>query len=321
LKTLKSLIEIPTDISRLAVREEVRAADIIQAVGGHHPHGAFLAAKLRKPLVWQLHSSILPKLARRAVAPLISAKADAIMTNGYRVAEAFWGSPPIKPNHHVFFAPIDSRRFQPNESARFASRASFGFLDTDVVVGTVGNRVWQKNHEMLIQIASQMAGQFPNLRFCILGAKSADYAKTYAETVERPAANLNKKFPGYINFLEPGQCVDHWIHALDIFVLTSHAEGIPIALFEAMAAGKPVVSVQVGSINEIVQEERTGFLCPPSDPVEIQRSLGKLITSEELRRRFGTSAIQRIENEFSLSHVTQAHISAYEAAIEHYKAR
>jgi glycosyltransferase involved in cell wall biosynthesis len=318
IKTASSLLQLPSELAKLAAMDEVQSVDIVQAVGGHHPHGALLAAKLRKPLVWQLHSSIMPYLARRIVAPIIDSRSDAIMTNGRKVAAAFWGRENIGPDHFVFYAPVDIAKFRPDPEARAAARAALGYGEDSVVVGTVGNRVWQKNHELLVGVAAKLAGRLPNLKFCVLGAPSDSYRAPYAEKVEAPAAALNIKYPGYFQFVAPGSRVDHWIHALDIFTFTSHAEGVPIALFEAMCAAKPVVSVRVGSIDEIVLEGETGLLCPAGDGNALGQAYLKLAENEEMRRTFGVASSARIRQSFSIESVVSAHVDAYERALKNH---
>ncbi|MGO9439986.1 MAG: glycosyltransferase family 4 protein [Terriglobales bacterium] len=319
--TLKALASLPGNIRSLAKRPEAAEASIVQAVGAHHFHGAMLAAKLRKPLVWQIHSSILPRAARKTVAPIISRRADAIMTNGRAVAKAFWGKESLGTGHFVFYAPVDTNVYAPNPQARAAARHELGCSEDDVVVGTVGNRVWQKNHRFLVDAAVELAHLYPRLRFLVLGAPFEQYSKEYAETVERPAAKLNESRPDYIRFINPGNQVGYWLHALDIFALTSHAEGVPIALCEAMSAGKPVVSVNVGSIAEIVDEGRTGFLYRREDLRTLTNRVEKLFQNRCLRESAGVAGRKRIIEEFSLRRVVEAHARAYEGAIAAFRER
>jgi len=58
--------------------------------------------------------------------------------------------------------------------------------------------------------------------------------------------------------------------ALDIFVLTSSIEGLPLALFEAMASGVPTISTDVGAISEVIEDGKTGIVVPPGDSRALQ---------------------------------------------------
>lgn len=321
LASFKSVASLPAALASLTEHPAARAADVIQAVGAHHPHGLLLARSLGRPLVWQLHSSILPPPLRRVVAPLISGTSDAVLTNGRRVAEAFWRNKAPSPNHFTFYAPIDEKRFQPNPTSRVAAREALGYNDNAFVVGTVGNRLWQKNHELLIRGAAVLADHYPRLRFCIMGAPAPPYATTYHRNVERPAERLNVGRPGYITFLEPRDRVDHWLHALDLFTLTSHAEGVPIALFEAMCAAKPVLSADVGSIAEVVTEGVTGELFRRGDLSAFVEGVRRMMADDQKAATMGLAGQARIKDTFGTARVVDAHLSAYESATSRFQQR
>jgi glycosyltransferase involved in cell wall biosynthesis len=319
--TFKALAKLPGQIRELSSRADIARVSVVQAVGAHHLHGAMLAAKLRKPLVWQIHSSILPRPARRLIAPLILRRSHAIMTNGRQVAKAFWGRDTLDRRHFVFYAPVDPSRFAPNHAARIEARRQLNLEDECVVVGTVGNRVWQKNHGFLIKAAESLAELYPRLRFLILGEELQSQNGEYETEVEIPARDLNRSRFRFIQFVHPGRNVDRWIHAIDIFTLTSRAEGVPIALFEAMSAAKPVVSVDVGSIQEIIQDGRTGFLCQAGDLKTYTSKLKTLFANPSLRHSMGHDGRDRILSEFSMKRVVEAHANAYEAALKTFNER
>jgi glycosyltransferase involved in cell wall biosynthesis len=316
LLTLKALTGMAGNVQSLSALEQVRQASLVQAVGAHHFHGPMLAKKLGKPLVWQIHSSILPAPIRKLVAPCITRHADAIMTNGLAVANDFWSKERLAPPHFVFYAPVDTERYAPNPEARAAARRELGYEDDTVVVGTVGNQVWQKNHALLVAVAGEVAPLYPKLRFLVLGAEHDAYHAEYEATVKQPAAILNQQFPGYIRFLDPGREVHCWVHALDVFTLTSQAEGVPIALFEAMSAEKAVVSTRAGSIAEVVEEGCSGFVCERGDGGALAARLRELAQNHSLRANMGKAGRRRILEKFSLRQVVEAHVNAYEAAIE-----
>ena len=67
--------------------------------------------------------------------------------------------------------------------------------------------------------------------------------------------------------------VAHLLQAMDIFVLPSLREALPIALLEAMSVGLPVIATRVGGIPEVVDDGRNGLLVAPGEPTELQASL------------------------------------------------
>ena len=78
--------------------------------------------------------------------------------------------------------------------------------------------------------------------------------------------------------------------ALDAFVISSTYEGTPLALFEAMAAGKAIVSTAVDGCREVLEDGRTGLLVPPRDPAALAEALGRVADDGGLRRALGEDA-------------------------------
>jgi glycosyltransferase involved in cell wall biosynthesis len=79
----------------------------------------------------------------------------------------------------------------------------------------------------------------------------------------------------------------------DIFVLPSHAEGLPLALLEAMVVGLPVVTTPVGSIPDVVGDTVEGLLVPVRDSERLASALARLVRDPEERRRLGNAAAER----------------------------
>jgi glycosyltransferase involved in cell wall biosynthesis len=82
-----------------------------------------------------------------------------------------------------------------------------------------------------------------------------------------------------------------WLRALDVFCLPSYAnEGVPQALMQAMAVGLPVVTTPVGSITEIVTDEVTGLVVPPSNPTALAGAIARVLGDAALAARLGEAA-------------------------------
>jgi glycosyltransferase involved in cell wall biosynthesis len=108
---------------------------------------------------------------------------------------------------------------------------------------------------------------------------------------------------------EPGVYVHHGIvgnspearalfHAADVFVLPSLGECFGIASVEAMAAGLPVITTQVGGSGDIVDDGVTGFLVPPDDRRALGTALDRLVSDPALRRQMGRRGRARAERRF-----------------------
>jgi glycosyltransferase involved in cell wall biosynthesis len=96
----------------------------------------------------------------------------------------------------------------------------------------------------------------------------------------------------------------------DIFLSTSENEGMPIALIEAQLAGIPVVATNVGSVSEVIVNNKTGFVCRKSNE-ELIKAISKLAESKSLRRKFGKNGKAHALKMFSEKQLISAHKELY----------
>jgi len=101
----------------------------------------------------------------------------------------------------------------------------------------------------------------------------------------------------------------------DILVLTSEFEGTPNVILEAMSSGLPVVSVKVGGVPEIVEDQITGFLIEPYDELKMASAIIQLIYKPDLRYGFGGAARRFIELNRALNHLPQMLTDFYQAVL------
>jgi glycosyltransferase involved in cell wall biosynthesis len=87
---------------------------------------------------------------------------------------------------------------------------------------------------------------------------------------------------------------------MDVFVLPSRTEGLPITILEAMAAGKPVVATAVGGIPEVVRDRETGLLVPPMEPSRLAEALMHLLEAPALAKSMGAVGRKQVETLFTM---------------------
>ena len=116
-------------------------------------------------------------------------------------------------------------------------------------------------------------------------------------------------------FLGHREDTDELLQALDIFVLPSLSEGIPMALLEAMAASRAIVASRVGGIPEIVDDGSEGFLVEPMDVDGLAASCRRLIESPDVARRMGEQARKRVERDFSATAMADRVTSVYKELV------
>lgn len=102
------------------------------------------------------------------------------------------------------------------------------------------------------------------------------------------------------------------LHAMDIFVLPSKAEGIPMTVLEACASGLPIVATDVGGLNEIITENKNGFLVEPGEPDELAKAIGNYLTNAELISAHGLCGRKHIVENFSLDKMTNSYLALYD---------
>lgn len=100
-----------------------------------------------------------------------------------------------------------------------------------------------------------------------------------------------------------------------VFVLATNWEGFPLSILEAMRAGLPVVSTDVGGVREAIIPGETGFVLPDNDPQTWCACLQSLLDSPALRQRLGDAARARYESLFTLSGMARQTLAVYRSIV------
>ncbi len=103
------------------------------------------------------------------------------------------------------------------------------------------------------------------------------------------------------------------LEGADLFALSSAWEEMPFAILEAMAAGLPVVSTDVGGVAEAVADGETGLLVAPGDPDVLAEALRRAIADPALRARLGAAGRARAEEQFGVEAFRRRHLELYAA--------
>jgi glycosyltransferase involved in cell wall biosynthesis len=103
------------------------------------------------------------------------------------------------------------------------------------------------------------------------------------------------------------------LNALDIFVLPSLSEGLPMSLLEAMACGLPVVATQVGGMPEVIVHGHTGLLVPSQDVQQLTAALETLVQQPAMRMTLGQQGRQRVVEHFSQQRMVHDYQLLYES--------
>ena len=172
-------------------------------------------------------------------------------------------------------------------------RARLGFTAQDLIVGKVARLFKLKGHEALFAVAPELVQRCPKMKFLLVG--DGPWRQQFEAQVK--AAGLNKHFV-FTGLVKPDE-VAALIGIMDCLVHLSSREGLPRALAQALAAGRPVVAYDSDGAKEVCHHDETGFLVPPGDLASLKDRVLKLAASESLRKRLGERGREFVRERFS----------------------
>jgi glycosyltransferase involved in cell wall biosynthesis len=164
--------------------------------------------------------------------------------------------------------------------------------DEPVHVVCVGRLIRDKGQRVLLEAMRRLSERGVRLRLTLVG-RGADEAALKALVGRH---GLPVKFAG----AQAHPATLELLRTADIFALPSFAEGIPVALMEAMAEGLPCISTTACGIPELIRSGQDGLLVGPGDAEGLTEALGALAADAELRRRLGEAGRKRVLEEFNL---------------------
>jgi glycosyltransferase involved in cell wall biosynthesis len=173
-------------------------------------------------------------------------------------------------------------------------RARLGLLPSDFVIGKIARLFDLKGHDDLIAAAPEVLRRHPQTKFLLVGdgllrGRLQDRAR---------AAGLEKHviFAGLV--LPPD--MPGYVGVMDAVAHLSRREGLPRALPQALAAGKPIVACDCDGANEVCFPGKTGFLIPPGDVNTLAERLVQLAKDAALRERMGSCGREFVREHFAV---------------------
>jgi glycosyltransferase involved in cell wall biosynthesis len=179
------------------------------------------------------------------------------------------------------------------------------FLPTHApVVGNIGALVAQKGQQHLVDAAAIVIRTVPDARFVIFG--EGELRPALEEQVKRKHLERHVFLAGF----RPD--VLGLLKGVDLFALSSLHEGLCTSLVDAMAASKAAVATRVGGVPEVVADGETGLLVPPRDHEALADRIVTLLKDDPRRTRMGEAALKRARKLFTVDHMVEGTMAAYE---------
>lgn len=186
-------------------------------------------------------------------------------------------------------------RPRPDNQKLRSLRQELNLNEADILIGNVANFDPPKGQHHLIEAALLVCKKNPNAKFLLIGDEREG---EIADPLKERVASLG--LTDRILFLGFRTDVPDLLYLLDIFVLPSISEGLPLSIIEAKAAAKPIVATDVGGVSEVVTDGQNGYLVPPGDESSLAERLIKLAENADLRQTMGTNGYDEARAMFSM---------------------
>lgn len=290
----------PAAVFRLAHQMKKRGCRLAHF---HDAHGLAVGA-------WAARRAQVPLrfISRRVDFPLKSRSKythdiDAVIaiSEGVRKVLLSSGIPPSLV--YVIPSGIDFSPFEQVTSRDFLRR-EFSFAPDEYLVGIIAALEDHKGHTYLIQASKIVKDQAPKIRFIVVGAGSLRLE------LDKQVRDLG--VDDIVFFLGFRDDVPRILASLDLFVLSSHHEGMGSSLLDAMASRLPVVATQAGGIPEVVRDQETGLLVPPRDPAALAQAILNLYRDRELAARLAQRGYEVVHGKFSAAAMADKVVGLYE---------
>ncbi len=182
-------------------------------------------------------------------------------------------------------------------------RRECGVPEAAFVGGIIARLTEQKGHRFLFE-AMAAAPALSAMHVMVIGGGDLQ------ATLVRQVAGLG--LSDRVHFLGPRRDLGDLLGAMDVFVMPSLWEGLPLSLVLAMGAGLPVVATTVAGIPEVVQSGRTGLLVAPGDVAALSAALTTMATDRAVRERMGHDARARVLPRFNVDGYVRAIVDLYD---------
>jgi len=267
----------------------------IDLIHSDHPVDAFYlgicSRLLRIPLVWHVRVSYSSRL------DLINLRlASKVIGVSEAVSERFLRKGSISRKYITIYNGVDCVKFKPMSLNRL--REELGLTLNSKIVATIGQITFEKGIDDFIEAIRILHGKINSCDFLIIGSGHSTVIKEIKAKIE--SYGLDE----YVHLLGFRNDIINVLQGIDLFVLASwrYVEGLPRVVIEAMACGRPVVGTDVEGVNEAIENNTTGLLVPPKDPIRLSEAILETLMDKGRMEAMGKAGRKRAENMFSIIH-------------------
>jgi glycosyltransferase involved in cell wall biosynthesis len=196
-------------------------------------------------------------------------------------------------NISVIYNSVDLDRFSPevDSSTKETQRRKWDLSADALIVGGVGRLHYQKNFPLFLEVAAEVCARMPQAIFVIVGEGPE---RTALEELSRKLGIASR-----VHFLGFVKEMPELYQSLDLLLLTSHFEGTPLTVLEAMAMGVPVVASKVDGVAEVLVDGRDAFLVPPGNRDLFVKGICQIFQNQGLWQQLSRAGQEKARQQFS----------------------
>ena len=269
-------------------------------------YGAWAARRAGIPHLITMHASrsYAGRLQRRIAMRVAARISDAIVGVSHTLSAHLERDLWLKPGRVVT---IPNGVRPPSRDRPSTLRRELGLTPDDRLIVAVGNLYPVKGHSFLLTALSLLGSRFPNLHIAIAGRGELEPA------LRHRAQEL--RLDHRLHLLGLRADVGNILAGADVFVLPSLSEGVPLALLEAMLAGRPVIASAVGDVPQVLENGGAGILVPPADAVALATALAELLAHPDRMHALGVAACERATAAYTFDVMMDAYQRLYSQAL------
>ena len=170
-------------------------------------------------------------------------------------------------------------------------RKELGLNSRSQIIVTLGRLSKEKGHRFLLEAARKVVSAFPDVVFLIVGQGPLE--RELQDFANELQLSHNVVFTGFF------QDLSKILGLMDLFVLPSLSEGLPISMLEAMAAGKPVIATNVGGVPEVIDNGETGIVIESKNANKLATAIMTLLEDKKKAKELGRKGQKLIRERFS----------------------
>jgi glycosyltransferase involved in cell wall biosynthesis len=183
--------------------------------------------------------------------------------------------------------------------------ARLGLRPDDFVVGKIARLFELKGHDDLFAAAPELIRRIPRIRFLLVG--DGPWRGRFESMAATPALKGHFVFSGLV----PPAAIPSLVAQMDCLAHLSRREGLPRALPQALAGGRPVVAFDCDGAGEVCRDDQTGFLLAPGDQAGLVNRIARLAANPDLRRRLGATGREWVSTRFSVERLVDDQHALY----------